>query len=458
MPNVYPFRAVQYSASGSPADVTKFVAPPYDVLDSAGKAALLKKDARNIVGVDLPHIPAKQLGPAEVYEQAAATYRGWLKDGTLKQLDKPAMFVYRQRFTAEGKTYERTGMCCTVETLPLGPRDGGGILPHEQTFSGPKEDRLALMKASACQFSPIFGLHADESGAATNLCRSVAASRKPDVVADLGDGDHTVRHEVWVVDDTETLDKYVQALAGEDVFIADGHHRYNTALNYLLHLEGKAPVPADHAARRCMIVLVGMSDPGLAIWPTHRVLGGMKGYSFDAFQKAAAGTIALSAFNGDLHALEKELNSAKYASKRALGFYDFASKKGYLGVCTGDDPLASSKDAAVSGKPKAWRELDVAIIQHLVVEQICQPSLNAGEAVQWAFPHSIEEVLEIGEGAEKGSGGGKSFVPQLCVVVRPTPLEAVKAISRANELMPQKSTFFYPKLATGLFLNPLGKA
>ena len=104
---------------------------------------------------------------------------------------------------------------------------------------------------------------------------------------------------------------------------------------------------------------------------------------------------------------------------------------------------------------REWRTLDVALIQYVVVEAICQPSLNAGQAVKWAFPHSVEEVAEIGRGSETGAGGGKGFVPQMAVLVKPTPLAAVRAVSKANELMPQKSTFFYPKLATGLFLNPL---
>jgi hypothetical protein len=188
------------------------------------------------------------------------------------------------------------------------------------------------------------------------------------------------------------------------------------------------------------------------IGPTHRVLGGMSKWSWDAFAKAAAGKLDLMWTGSDLHALERALNGAASASGRsALGLYDFTTKKCYVATVTDADPLQGQ----FPGKPLAWRTLDVALCQYLIVEGICQPALNDGQAVKWAFPHSIPEVEEIGAGLERGSGGGKGFAPQLAVIVRPTPLEAVRAVSRANELMPQKSTFFYPKLATGLFVNEL---
>lgn len=450
MPAVYPFRAVQYHADAS-KDVSTLVAPPYDVLDAASKAALVEENEHNIVSIDLPHTPAKELGPPDAYEGAALKYRDWLASGILTQRKTPAMFAYRETFKgADGKTYQRTGMCCTVEAAPFGPRPGGGVLPHEETFSGPKEDRFALMKATRAQLSPIFGLHADEDGAATRLLQQVCSRGTPDLAATTTDG---TLHEVWAVDDEPTIKAYQQALEGEDVFIADGHHRYTTGLNYLKHLETQGAVPADHPARRCMIVLVGMSDPGLVIWPTHRLLGGMKDYSFEAFTAAAKGVLNIRPAVHATENLDAEIAEASRAAggTNAFGLIDFQTEKNYIATLASPDPLKQR----FPGKPKEWRELDVAIIQYTLVEEICQPKLNGGQPVKWAFPHTIREVLEIARGAETGAGGGKGFVPQLAVIVRPTPLEAVKAVSRANELMPQKSTFFYPKLATGLFVNPL---
>jgi len=459
MPHVYPFRAVQYAnapRSEGSSDLSDLIAPPYDVLDAQSKAALLKKHPRNVVGIDLPHIPAKELGPPAAYETAAASFRSWLADGNMTRRTTPAMFVYRETFQFGGKHHQRTGMACTIDTLPFGPRQGGGILPHEETFSGPKEDRFALMKASKAQFSPIFGLHQDEYGRATSILTTVMKSRKPDIIARTSEGfGGPVLHEVWTIEDAPTIAAYTAALMGEDIFIADGHHRYTTAINYLKQLEAAGPVRADHPARRCLIVLVGMSDPGMVIGPTHRVLAGMKRYSFEAFQQAATDKLLIEPAETDLagieRAMKQRLDSIDPASRgpNILGLYDFASKRCYTAIPVLPDPLASR----FPSKVQAWRQLDVALVQYLLVEGICQPALNEGNPVQWAFPHSIEEVIDIGEGKEKGSGGGKAFTPQLAMIVRPTPLESVRAVSRAGELMPQKSTFFYPKLATGLFIN-----
>ncbi len=447
MPSVFPFNAAQFNEGRS--DASSSIAPPYDVLDAPAKAALLRKNERNIVAIDLPHTPAKEVGPPEAYAKAGDSYRGWLGDGTLTRRRVPAMFAYRQSFTdASGKQVQRSGMTCTVAVQAFGPRPGGGILPHEETFSGPKEDRLALMKATRAQLSPIFGLFADDAGRATALLHKVMAARRPDMTA-RSEWGQQVLHEVWTVDDAPTVKAYQDALAGEDVFIADGHHRYITGLNYLKHLETQGRIPPDHPARRCMIVLVGMSDPGLVIWPTHRVLGGMADYSCDALLLAAKDRMRFEPIAGDLHALERALHGS--ATRPCLGLYDFATRRCLLAFPTSPDPLAAKFPA----KPVEWRTLDVALVQYVVVEQVCQPALNRGQPVRWAFPHTIKEIEDIGRGVETGAGGGKGFAPQLAVVVRPTPLTAVRAVSKAGELMPQKSTFFYPKLATGLWVNPL---
>lgn len=448
MPQVFPFRAVEFARPAGSTDVSALVAPPYDVLDTSGKAALLQKNARNIVGIDLPHIPAKELGPPEAYAGAGKVFRSWLADGTMTKAVSPRMFAYRQTFESAGRKFQRSGMACTVETLPFGSRQGGGILPHEETFSGPKEDRLALMKATHAQLSPIFGLHPDDKGQATAVILRLCSAREPDVTATTSDA---VKHELWIVEKDADIKAYQAALAGEDVFIADGHHRYNTALNYLRGLEEKGAVAADHPARRCMIVLVGMSDPGLAIWPTHRILGGMSGYSWDELLRVADDHLKIEPVTGGLREVERATHQLSKLGDPRIGLFDFATGKGAVASPAMPDPLAGQFPT----KPKAWRELDVAFVQYVLVERIAQPKLNDGQPVRWAFPHTIDEVAEIGAGHEKGSGGGKGFVPQLAAILRPTPLEAVKAVSRANELMPQKSTFFYPKLATGLFVNDL---
>jgi uncharacterized protein (DUF1015 family) len=447
MPAVYPFRALQYR--GGTGDVSSLAAPPYDVLDAARKDALLARDPSNIVAADLPHTPAKSLGPASSYEAAARTLDSWIRSGVLVRRDRPAMFAYRQTFSFGGRRVERCGMACTLDTVPMGPRSGGGVLPHEQTFSGPKEDRLALMKATRTQLSPIFGMHQDVEGRASALVRAVMTSRPADLHADIAEADgQVVRHEVWTVDDGATIAAYAAALAGEDVFIADGHHRYNTALTYLDSLRD---IPQDHPARRTMFVLVSMADPGLVIGPTHRVLGGMRGYSPEAFIEAAAGLLQVDPVVNDPALIEAEMAKAvARGDEHVFGIIDFPTGLCWTASTVASDPLLDRFES----RSAVWRGLDVAIVQHLIVEEICVPLLNGGEDVRWAFPHSVAEAVEIGRGAETGAGGGAGFA-QLGVIVRPVPLESVRAVCRAGELMPQKATFFYPKMATGLFINPL---
>lgn len=450
MPPIHPFRAITYTpladaqSNGSGVDLSAFIAPPYDVLDADAKAALLARSDRNIVAVDLPHLPAKELGPAAAYAGAAATFRSWLADGTLTRLRPPAVFCYRQTFQHHGALHQRTGFACTLDLVPFGPHEGGGMLPHEETFSGPKADRMALMKATGVQLSPIFGLYADDRRAGSHLGTQVCASRAPDASARTAD---MTLHEVWTITDVQVIAQLEAALAGEDVFIADGHHRYTTQLNYVNELK----LPPGHPARRCMFVLISMSDPGTVIGPTHRVLGGMSGYSWGAFMAAAAPHLRFESIAGDLATLEKALNDLTHMGEPRVALYDFATKKGTVVISAHSDPLK----ARFASKPEAWRKLDVAFVQHILVEQICQPALNSGKPVQWAFPHTTAEVAEIAAGHQRGSGGGDGFVPQLAVLVRPTPLKAVREVSHAGELMPQKSTFFLPKLATGLFMNPL---
>lgn len=453
MPAVYPFAAIQYR--GGVGDVSSVVAPPYDILDQAAKDALLEKDAGNIVGIDLPCVPASRAGPVEAYEAAAARFQNLLAMGTMSRRERAAMFAYRQSFDFGGRRYERCGMACAVETVGFGAREGGGVLPHERTFGGPKQDRIALMRATRTQLSPVFGLYADGAGQGAGagrgaaVVRGIIASRKPDMTADMGDG---VEHAVWTVKDAAEIGAFTQALAGQDIFIADGHHRYTSAVEYLRSEEKAGTIGLDHPSRRTMFVLVSMDDPGLAIGPTHRVLGGMADYTIESFIDAAAGLLNVEAIDNDPHLFERQLERlADRERTNVFGLYDYAT-----GLCFAAWPaVADPLEDRFPDKPAAWRNLDVALVQHLIVEEICEPLLNEGKPVKWAFPHTIGEMLAVGRGDMGSSGVEASGRAQLAMVLRATPLEAVRAVSLAGELMPQKSTYFYPKLATGLFLYPL---
>jgi uncharacterized protein (DUF1015 family) len=406
---------------------------------------LLDGAEQNIVAIDLPHLPPKTVGPDETYARAGQTYRAWLDAGVLVRRDRPGVFVYRQSYTPAnepGRTLRRLGAIVNVGVQPFGPSpDGhGGVYPHEQTFSGPKADRLKLMRATRAQLSPIFGLYSDADQRV--LGELVAITRgEPSVFGTTaGDG---VLHELWDVDDPSASARLIDVLSDRDIFIADGHHRYTTALNYRDELaDANGGLAGSHRANFCTFVLVALQDPAMRVLATHRVLGGMAGFDFDRFVEAARGRLRIEPFAGiDATQLADALAAA---GPHAIGLYNPDRPEAPLAVAVtcDDDPLA----ADFPDRSRPWRQLDVAIVQHLIVEQICQPTFCAdGAEVRWHFPHSIEQLRSLADGPDG----------QLGLILRPTPIEAIGQVSQAGELMPQKSTFFYPKLATGLVINPL---
>lgn len=446
MPQIRPIAAVTYTP-GPSGEVSNVIAPPYDVLNEASKAALLATDAHNIVAIDLPHLPAKTVGPDETYAAAGEMYRDWLSKKVLVQGDKPAIYAYQQTYTVKDQTFERRGLIANIPVQKFGPAEGGvgGVFPHEQTFSGPKEDRLKLMKATKAQLSPIFGLHSDPANNVhALLTKTIEASKPTFTGTTTNDG---VLHQTWAITDEATISQFTKTLAGADVFIADGHHRYNTAINYRQHLiDTQGQLPADHPANFCMFVLIAMQDPGMIVLPTHRVLGGMLKFDFKTLLAASEDRFVLTPFPGsgsleDLAKLEAALPSH---GPHAMGLYSPADEPTPLAILTtkDQDPLAD----LFPNQSQPWRQLDVAVLQHLLVEKVCEPKLcEGGKQIVWKFPHSLEETKQNTEADGY----------QVAVLVQATPLESVRLVSQANELMPQKSTFFYPKLATGLAINPL---
>ncbi|HEX7008985.1 MAG TPA: DUF1015 domain-containing protein [Phycisphaeraceae bacterium] len=436
MPPIHPIPAVTYRQPQS-SDLSALIAPPYDVLDEASKAALLRQSEHNIVVIDLPHLPPKTVGPDEAYQQAGQRYRQWLEAGVLERWQQPAVFVYQQTYTVGGQRYQRRGLIANLPTQPFGRP--GGIHPHEQTFASAKEDRLKLMRATRAQLSPIFGIYADPRQRTASLMQQVIQAGPPRFHArTASDG---VLHEVWAVQDPALISAFSAELADKDVFIADGHHRYTTALNYLNELTHQGRDPGG--ASQCLFVLVSMHDPGMIVLPTHRVLGRMPRFTMQRFIETAKGKLDIAPFpSTNLAELEEALRT--HQGHHPIGLYDPTNPDEPLAIATtvSPDPLREK----FPQQSEAWRQLDVAIVQHLIVEEICQPNFcEPSQDVAWKFPHELSRLEQETD--------GKDY--QLGLILRPTPLEAVRQVSQAGELMPQKSTFFYPKLATGLVINPL---
>ena len=263
MAQISPFKAIRYNTQQQ-RDLSSVLAPPYDVIDQDRRDLLTARDQHNIVRIDLPHMPPANLGPPEAYARSAGLLKDWLEHKVLLTNPQPAFYYYQQTFKIGSTSHTRKAFFCRVRLEPLGE---GAVKPHDHTFSGPKEDRLALTKATRCNLSPVFALYPDQNNQV--LAALEPSSAETDCFAAL-DG---IRNELWLVREPQTIDRAVQLLAEENIYIADGHHRYSTALNYrdFLRQSGQS-IPDEHGANFVNMALVSTADPGLVILSTHRLV------------------------------------------------------------------------------------------------------------------------------------------------------------------------------------------
>lgn len=426
VPEITPFRALRYNTATFGSDLSSLIAPPYDVLDQADKDALLARSRHNIVAVDLPHVPPKSAGPDAVYARAAETLQQWLAEAALIEERQPALYTYHQVYTHAGRQFTRKMFFARMRLEAFGT---GTVFPHEQTFGGPKEDRFQLMKATRCQLSAVFGLYSDPGNTISSLL--TVSDREPDVVAEM----EGVRNRLWLVQDTATIEQVQSLMQTRAVYIADGHHRYGTALNYRDALTAQTgPLRLDHPAQFVLVGFCAMEDEGAVILPTHRVLSG-----FGSVPPARV-----------LRALEKGLTlspttSADPQAPLATGAADVV-----LYVADGAKTYAARftqrrvLNALAPERTDPWRELDLAYLHRYLIDE-----LVTGEALGGAAPtiHYIKAAPDAIADA-KATGG-------IAVLCKPCTMDELRAVSEAGDLMPQKSTYFYPKLATGLVINRL---
>ena len=429
MPEIAPFRALRYDTGRFSADVSKVIAPPYDVLEAEDKATLLARSDKNIVAVDLPHVPPKKAGPDAVYAQAAELFNRWKSEGTLALDPKPALYVYHQVYEHGGRSYTRKKFFARMRIEAFGE---GTVFPHEQTFGGPKEDRFKLMRATQCQMSPIFGLYNDPENAISKLLDP--GSRTPDMTADM----QGVGNRLWVLHDPAAIDAVCKAFSGRAVYIADGHHRYGTALNYRdTLLKEKRNLPNDHPARFVLVGLCAMEDPGCIILPTHRTVSGFGYLNTDDIIGVLGNGLELSRVQTAPEDAEKLLQPD---SPYDVVLYVPDGERVLTARFTHRDLLAQ----LAPQRSDAWRKLDLAYLHCCLIDELITSRAMAGTEPTVHYFKVTQAALD-----DARQTGGIAFITKACT------MEELRAVSHAGDLMPQKSTFFYPKLATGLVINPL---
>ena len=451
MPQISAFRGVRYDLGhvGSLSDV---IAPPYDVIDPALQDELYKKHPANVVRLILNRDEPGDDEHSNRYTRAAQFLRNWRREGVLFEEGQPAVYVYHQEFQERGQTFTRRGFMARVRLERLGE---GNIHPHEETHSGAKQDRFKLWKACRANLSQIFGLYPDPENAAQTLLENATAGQTP-----LAATDHLgVVHRVWPVADVGVINAVAALMAGKPAYIADGHHRYETALNLRDDLAAELAargeeLPADHPANFVLMMCVSMSDEGMLVLPTHRLFRGLPTMTAEQ----------LAAKLGDAFTTEP----AGEGPHRALSLWEeieAEGEQGTFGFYTAEDNRWTLARLTAAGRKRMaevaadhcpeWQGLGVSILHRLVVDTLLEsPNLPA--------PKYVRALDEVPAGLTEGDSAGRDLTGQqgsggrfeLAALVMPATVEHIRAISNAGERMPAKSTYFYPKLLSGLVINP----
>jgi uncharacterized protein (DUF1015 family) len=427
MAEIAAFRGILYDTQKAGA-AENLLAPPYDVISPAERAKLAALDPHNCVRLILP----EGEGDSK-YAHAAADLKEWLNAGILVRDSVPALYRYHQTFTAEGRTATRKGFICRIR---LHRFDEGVVLPHERTLAGPKADRLKLKRATRCHLSQVFALYSDPQRKSDEPFAALEASEP----ALEGTTTDKVTQKLWRLTDAAAIARVVSLLADQKVYIADGHHRYETmlALREELRTETKSPRSSIEYGT---IFLANMDDPSLLVFPTHRVVHGLSGFDLGAVLERAKQFFTIT---------QADAASAPIVRSQLA---NLGKSTPSFAIAKGPNVfyLALRKDVDLERVPSlrgpaVLRQLDVTLLHALVIEGILGID-RAAQEKQTNLRYVKDTVLALDEAADPAVDA--------VLLMNPTPVAHVKAVADTGEVMPQKSTFFYPKLASGLVLNPL---
>lgn len=467
MPRIQPFRGWRFDLQkAGAASLNELLTPPYDVIDAPQQDAFYARHPYNVIRIDLTRDLPGDDDRRNRYQAAAATLVEWQKAGILRQDAAPAIYLLRERYLRpDGGQAVRTGLIFRLKLAPWGE----GILPHERTFPGAKADRLALIIATASQCSPIFLLYSDTAGDVQRPLLS-AAERLADVEYQDDDG---VDRALWVLTDPALIEGVSAALDSKTFYLADGHHRYETALNYQRYRRGGSlpdtPAPAPLSAWQSVprftsyptpgpsdlqaydfawVYAACMEDPGLAILPTHRCVHDVVGFDARRLLEDLRKRFEVTAMPDDdalLNALDRRLPDSDGRPSAAIahtfGLVLPGDGPGVL-LRLGNDPGSTALLHAANHPAVA--SVDVSVLQTLVLGPLLGISSDPGEMKRHvAFTSSARQAID-------DARAGRC---QAAFLVNPTRLGQLTEVSQEGQVMPPKATYFYPKLPSGLVVN-----
>lgn len=447
MANIQALPGLRYDL-GKIGALSDVVAPPYDVINSEFQDQLYELHPHNVIRLILNRGDTLS-GDETIYTAAAKDLRQWRRDKILKEDYPSAVYVYHQTFMNDGEIITRRGFMSRVLLEPFGE---GRIYPHEETHSKAKEDRFRLMTACQANLSPIFGIYPDETNAAQEILEAAIDDPTP-----LQARDHLgVEHKVWLVTDPAAIAKAAQVMGEQPVYIADGHHRYETSCNIQKAKAEAGHLEPNDPANYVLMMNVSMFDPGMIVLPTHRLFRGLPAIeSNELIQRLSIG-FDCSVVGQGVELADQVWQDIELEDQQStLGFYCHADDTWVMARMNPQGRQLMSELAP--HQSEQWRSLGVAILHNLIMAKVLEkPDLPSP-----FYAHSTGEVVEnlksgdaAGRDATGQQGSGKPF--ELCCLVMPASLEHVKAISEAGERMPAKSTYFYPKMLSGLVINPIG--
>ncbi len=422
MARIFPFRALRYDPSR--VQLSQVVTQPYDKITPAMQESYYSASPYNLVRIILGKAEAGDGEGSNVYSRAAGYLRDWRQQGVLSQDREPSFYVYKQGFAApgaaSGQTMERTGF---IGLGQVEDYSANVVFRHEQTLSGPKVDRLNLLRSTRCHFGQIFMLYSDPG-------RALDAQLSPGTAPDIEVRDeYGVTHRVWKVAEPATIASIERAMADKKLIIADGHHRYETALNYRNERRSEAgAVSPDAPYERVMMTFVNMDSPGLVILPTHRVVHGLAGFSRRDFVAKAGSYFEVSKLGADqVVSMLQAVRGNAVAAVTSEGAHLLRYRPG-------------SAASLLSQFSARQQKLDVVVLHKVLLEHvlgISEEAIRQQTNVSY-LRDAAEAVQRVRDGAD------------VAFLMNPAGIEQVREIAFAGEVLPQKSTDFYPKLLSGL--------
>ena len=440
MATITPFKGIVYNQSKA-GSIGNLVCPPYDIRSPTEQQELYRTSPYNVIRLEYGLESPGDTPEDNRYTRAATLLDEWFKADVLRKSETPAIYVYEMEYPVGSATKKLRGLICLVR---IEDYDSGIVKPHETTLSGPKTDRLNLLRACKASFSQIFSLFSDADGKVRGvLAKSI---RRPDMEVKSSEG---VMHRVWTLSDKNDIEVIVREMADKPFFIADGHHRYDTALNYRNERRKSAgPFTGNESYNYVAMYLARLEDPGLTILPAHRVLFNLPNFDPRRFVDDLNLFFNIERIDFDKKTESKDRQTVlETMAHRADHTHVFGMRvkeehSYYLLTLRNEADM----DALLPGKSAAYRRLDVSILHHLIIDKLLGIKMETHK-----LGLNIEYIKDADEAAKRVQDGSAEVV----FFMNPTKVNEVKEVAAAGERMPQKATYFYPKLLTGLVVHKL---